>query len=39
MGVIPARLKKLVLELPQVPAPAAEYVSVKLVGNLICMSG
>ena len=38
-GDVEKRLSKLGLELPTVPAPVAEYVPAKRVGDLVYVSG
>jgi len=39
MGQIDARLKELGIELPEVPAPVANYVSAVRTGNLLFLAG
>ena len=39
MSVIEARLKELDITLPEAPAPAANYVPYKIVGNQVFISG
>lgn len=39
VGVIAARLQELGIELPVVPAPAANYVPYTITGNLVIVSG